>query len=90
MSDVPALHRMAPEIAKRLSDADLHWVPAIQTNDSVEISIIAAELRQRESRTTRQAVWVAIAAIIISIIALFRVDSRGMPRMISAMLSYKV
>jgi hypothetical protein len=56
-------HRLTVNLAKHLSDDDLHWLKAIRTGDVPAQAMIDAEIRRREA-------WPPRVALIISSVAL--------------------
>ena len=69
VADVPQFG-MRPELARRMDDTDLFYYPEARTNDRPGGAMCQAELRRREGRTARTAVWISAVALIVSIVAI--------------------
>jgi len=70
VSDLSGLHELTPELAKRLSDFELHLFPHVRSNDDVARSVVDAEIRRREAATARLALAVSVVAVAISFASL--------------------
>ena len=70
VSDLSGLHELTPELAKRLSDFELHLFPHVRSNDAVARSVVDAEIRRREAATARLALAVSVIAVAISFASL--------------------
>ena len=69
IQDITGLHELTPDLARRLSDYDLHLMPQVRTGDSVLQTVIAAELRRRENSTARWALAVSVLSLIVAVAA---------------------
>lgn len=58
---------LTAQIARRMTDYDLHHFPCLKTGDRTGHAICAAELRRRESWVPRWALGISMLSLIVSV-----------------------
>jgi hypothetical protein len=69
--DYQQMPNMKPATIARLSDRDLYQLLADHASNSSTHIAGQAELRRRENRTARLALWIAFGSLVVSIVGLW-------------------